>query len=144
MPNRKIMDVIRNKPLVVGFLDTTVLDAAKQMAEKGVGSVVVIANGQLAGIFTERDLLNRIIAKELNPAKVCLAHVMTSTVIGVEFDKPFTHALHLMSMNNCRHIPVTMKGMPVGMVTARDALTIEWQDFDKEHEEADHISEILA
>lgn len=144
MPHRNLMDVIRNKPLVVGFLETTALDAAKQMADKGVGSVVVIANGQLAGIFTERDLLNRVVANELDPARTYLAQVMTSNVVGIEFDKPFTHALHLMNMNSCRHIPVLMKGMPIGMVTARDALTIEWQTFNQECDAADHIAEVMG
>lgn len=144
MPNRKLMDVIRNKPLLIGFLDTTAYEAAKQMKEKGVGSMIVMANSQLTGIFTERDLMNRVVAEGLDPTSTCLGNVMTRSVVSIECDKPFTHALHLMHINSCRHIPVLLRGMPIGMVTARDALGMEWQQFEREISEAEHLFEILA
>ena len=139
MPNRKLMDVIRNKPLLIGFLDMTVLEAVKEMTSHNVGSIIVMANSKLAGIFTERDLMNRVVSEELDPASTPLGHVMTHFVVGIECDKPFIYALHLMHINCCRHIPVLLKGMPIGMVTARDALGMEWQEFERDMAEADHL-----
>jgi signal-transduction protein with cAMP-binding, CBS, and nucleotidyltransferase domain len=114
------------------------------MREKGVGSVVIEEKGQLAGIFTERDLLNRVVAAGKNPEKTALSDVMTKDVMGLEGDKPLLHALHLMHQNAFRHVPVLENGRPIGMVSARDALGIEWQQFQREVKLADDIAEILA
>ena len=69
---------------------------------------------------------------------------MTQDVIGLEGDKPLSHALHLMHQNAFRHVPVLAQGKPIGMVSARDALGIEWQQFEREIKLADDIAEILA
>lgn len=144
MPHRKLKTVVSQRPLVVATLDTSVLTAVKAMRDKGVGSVLVTDASGLVGIFTERDLLNRVIAEELVPSDTLLSQVMTAKVIGLEADKPLSHALHLMHQHGFRHVPVLEHGEPVGIVSARDALGIEWQDFERELKLADDIAEILA
>jgi CBS domain-containing protein len=144
MPHRKLKAVVCHRPLVIATPDTTVLSAVKEMRGKGVGSVLITeANGHV-GIFTERDLLNRVVAEELVPADTLLSQVMTSKVIGLDADKPLSHALHLMHQHGFRHVPVLEQGQPIGIVSARDALGIEWQDFERELKMADDIAEILA
>lgn len=144
MPHRKLKAVVSHRPLVIATPDTTVLSAVKEMRGKGVGSVLITeANGHV-GIFTERDLLNRVVAEELVPADTLLSQVMTSKVIGLDADKPLSHALHLMHQHGFRHVPVLEQGQPIGIVSARDALGIEWQDFERELKMADDIAEILA
>ncbi|MFM7122076.1 MAG: CBS domain-containing protein [Fluviibacter sp.] len=132
------------RPLVIASPDTSVLVAVKAMKEKGVGSVLVTESNSLVGIFTERDLMNRVIAEDLAPQNTLLSQVMTEKVIGLEADKPLSHALHLMHQHGFRHVPVLEQGKPVGIVSARDALGIEWQDFERELKLADDIAEILA
>lgn len=144
MPHRKLQSVVSKRPLVIGSPEMTVLDAAVAMRQKGVGSVVVEDAGALAGIFTERDLLYRVVAAGLDPAQTSLADVMTKDVVGLEGDRPLSHALHLMHQHNFRHVPVLEQGKPIGMVSARDALGIEWQDFEREVKLANDIAEILA
>lgn len=144
MPNRNLLAIISGRPLVIAEPGTTVSAAAKEMRAKSVGSVLVVEQGRLVGIFTERDLLNRVVAVELDPAQTVLSSVMTPNVIGMECDKPLSHALHLMHQNNFRHVPVLRQGKPIGIVSARDALGIEWQQFERELKIADDISEILA
>ncbi|MFZ9616538.1 MAG: CBS domain-containing protein [Fluviibacter sp.] len=144
MPHRKLKTVVSHRPLVIADPGTSVLAAVKAMREKGVGSVLVTEAGRLVGIFTERDLMNRVIADELVPSNTLLSQVMTEKVIGLEADKPLSHALHLMHQHGFRHVPVLEQGVPVGIVSARDALGIEWQDFERELKLADDIAEILA
>lgn len=144
MPTRKLHTVVSQRPLVVAKPTMSVFEAAVAMREKGVGSVVIEEKGQLAGIFTERDLLNRVVASGKNPEKTALSDVMTKDVMGLEGDKPLLHALHLMHQNAFRHVPVLENGRPIGMVSARDALGIEWQQFQREVKLADDIAEILA
>lgn len=144
MPTRTLQSIVSQRSLVIASPSTTVADAAVSMRAKGVGSVVVEERGQLAGIFTERDLLNRVVAAGKDPASTALAEVMTAEVIGMEADRPLLHALHLMHQNNFRHVPVLQADKPIGMVSARDALGVEWQDFQREIKLADDIAEILA
>ena len=144
MPHRKLKTVVSQRPLVVAPPEMSVYDAAIQMQQSGVGSVLIEKDGGLAGIFTERDILNRVVAAGLNPATTPLSHVMTADVVGLEADKPLSHALHLMHQNGFRHVPVLEHGRPVGIVSARDALGIEWQQLEREIKLADDIAEILA
>jgi CBS domain-containing protein len=144
MPTRTLQSIVSQRSLVIGKPTMSVYDAAVAMREKDVGSVIIEENGQLVGIFTERDLLNRVVAVGKDPAKTSLSEVMTRDVIGLEGDKPLSHALHLMHQNAFRHVPVLEQGKPIGMVSARDALGIEWQQFQREMKLADDIAEILA
>lgn len=144
MPNRHLKSVVSKRPLVIATPQMSVLDAAKAMRDKGVGSVLVEADQKLVGIFTERDLMNRVVAAGLDVSATTLAQVMTAEVIGLEADKPLSHALHLMHQHGFRHVPVLEQGRPVGIVSARDALGIEWQQFERELKLADDIAEILA
>jgi CBS domain-containing protein len=69
---------------------------------------------------------------------------MTVDVVGLEALKPLSHALHLMHQTGFLHVPVLEHGRPVGIVSARDALGIEWQHLEREIKLADDIAEILA
>lgn len=144
MPNRTLESIVSQRPLVVAKSSMSIHDAAVAMRDTAVGSVVIEEKGKLAGIFTERDLLNRVVAAGKDPHKTTLAEVMTKDVMGLEGDKPLMHALHLMHQHAFRHVPVLRQGKPIGMVSARDALGIEWQQFQREIKLADDIAEILA
>lgn len=144
MPNRNLQSIVCKRPLVVASPHMTVLEAAKAMKAKSVGSVVVEQGGALVGIFTERDLMNRVVAAGLDVTTTLLDKVMTHDVVGLEADRPLSHALHLMHQHGFRHVPVLEQGKPVGMVSSRDALGIEWQQFERELKIADDIAEILA
>lgn len=144
MPNRTLQSVVSHRPLVIAKPTTSVYDASVSMREHGVGSVLVEEKGRLVGIFTERDLLNRVVAAGKDPAATVLDAVMTHEVIGLEADRPLSHALHLMHQNAFRHVPVLHHGKPIGIVSSRDALGMEWQQFEKEMKMADDIAQILA
>lgn len=143
MSNRKISDVIRHQKVLGAEPGMSVRDAACRMAAEKVGAMLVVENGQLVGIFTERDVLNRIVAARLDPDKTMLAEVMTRNPQTVRADKPFSHAMHMMYEGCFRHMPVVDNGKPVGMISIRDALGPELTAFEAELERRDALTEIM-
>ena len=144
MPNRTLRQVVEGQTLISAPADTTVRAAAITMAGHKIGAIVVVDDqGRLAGLFTERDVLNRVVAQGLDPDSTRLSVVMTADLQTASPDKPLAHALHMMFEGGFRHVPVVEGGRPVGMVSARNALGLEIQQFEKELEDRDHIAEIL-
>lgn len=144
MPNRTLRQVVEGQTVVSALADTTVRAAAITMAKHKIGAILVVdGQGRLAGLFTERDVLNRVVAQGLDPDSTQLSAVMTADLQTASPDKPLAHALHMMFEGGFRHVPVVEDGRPVGMVSARNALGLEIQQFEKELEDRDHIAEIL-
>ena len=144
MPNRTLRQIVTGQTLVSALPDTTVRAAAVAMASQSVGAIMIVdETGRLIGLFTERDVLNRVVARGLDPDKTLLASVMTDKLQTATPDKPLGHALHLMFEGGFRHVPVVDDGKPVGMVSARNALGLEIHQFEQELVERDHIAEIL-
>jgi CBS domain-containing protein len=144
MPNRTLRQVITGQTLVTARRDTSVRAAAVAMAEQSVGAILVVDDsGRLIGLFTERDALNRVVARGLAPEQTPLTAVMTDKLQTATPDKTLGHALHLMFEGGFRHLPVVEDGRPVGMVSARNALGLEILQFERERQERDHLAEIL-
>ncbi len=120
---------ICNREVVVARRDTSILDAARLMRERRVGAIIVVDYQKLAGIFTERDALFRVVAEGLDPGAVTLERVMTRDVKTIAPDRPFGDALHLMHVGKFRHVPVVEDGRPVGILSARDAMGPELEQF---------------
>jgi CBS domain-containing protein len=110
----------------------TVREAAQKMATGNVDAVVVVEDDTVIGIFTERDAVFRVIAQALDPAVTTLDDVMTSQPLTVGPDNTFGYALQLMQQRGFRHIPVVESGKPVGIVSSRDALDPEMEQFNSE------------
>jgi CBS domain-containing protein len=147
MPQRPIRSVIeqKKKGVVLAPATTTVSQAALMMHKANLGALMVVdGNGKLTGIFTERDALFRVLALGRDPTKTKLVQVMTKNPRTVAPEKPFGYALHMMYENGFRHVPVVEKGRPVGMVTARDALGPELNEFESDVKRREHIGEILG
>ena len=118
---------------------TTVSKAAKLMAKKNVGAVMIVKEERLIGIFTERDAVFRVIAKGLDADTTALADVMTSAPKTVDPDKSFGYALLMMHENGFRHVPVIEDGKPIGIVSARNALDPDMEEFISEAQRRKHI-----
>ena len=145
MPARPIRTLIKQQQVLVVAAKTTVSDAARLMEKHEVGAVMVVdAHGRLSGIFTERDALFRVLATGRDPATTRLSDVMTKKPQTIHPDKPVGHALHMMYENGFRHVPVVENGRPVGMVSARDALGPELQEFESDVKRREQIGEILG
>ena len=144
MPTRKIREVIHNRPMLLAAQNLQVREACRRMVAARVGSIMVVdEQGLLVGIFTERDLLVRVVAAELDPDTITLADVMTPRPQTVSPDMTLGAALHLMHDGCFRHMPVAERGRPVGMVSVRDALGSEVSHFERELQQRELITEIL-
>ena len=108
----------------------SVLEAAKVMAQKFIGSVVVTASSDVKGIFTERDLM-RVVAQQQNPDKVLLKDVMRAELVKVGPHETVDRCLQLMKDNQCRHLLVFDNGNLIGIVSLRDLAAIMLEE--KEH-----------
>ncbi|HEX8012921.1 MAG TPA: CBS domain-containing protein [Casimicrobiaceae bacterium] len=145
MPQRPIRSLIAHQKILTASADSTVAASARQMKKKMVGAVMVVdAAGRLAGIFTERDALFRVLAEGRDPKATRLSEVMTPHPKTVSPDRPFGHALLMMYDGGFRHVPVVENGKPIGMVSAREALGPELEEFDSEMERRTRIGEILG
>jgi signal-transduction protein with cAMP-binding, CBS, and nucleotidyltransferase domain len=145
MPQRPIRSVIAKQKVLTATAEITVTDAARLMKKKSVGAVMVVKdNGRLAGIFTERDAVFRVLAEGRDPKTTRLSEVMTAQPQTITAEKPFGHALLMMYESGFRHVPVVEDGKPVGMVSARDVLGPELQEFESELQRRTRIGEILG
>ena len=132
MLSEPIRNVMERKRLVLAAPDTSVSAAAQLMAANKVGAVMVVEGKRLVGIFTERDAVFRVIAQQRDPQTTRLAEVMTPAPLTVAPQETFGYALILMHENGFRHVPVIENGAPVGMVSARNALDPDLEEFESE------------
>ena len=144
MPQRAIRSIIGEQQPVTTSSDVTVAAAAQLMKLHRIGALLVVDDGRLAGIFTERDALFRVVAEGRDPEATRVAEVMTRNPRTIEPDRPFGHALHLMYEGGFRHVPVVEDARPIGMVSARDALAPDLQQFISDLDARTHIGEILG
>ena len=100
--------------------DRTVLEAARKMAQKRIGGLVVVEHGAPIGLLTERDILWKVTAKEKNPKKVLVREAMSSPVVTVSPLATLRAAARLMVDRNVRRLVVTRLDDVEGIITARD------------------------
>ena len=145
MTDRLISKIIEDQEIVTTQADTTVSDAARLMRENHIGAVIVVGeNGKLAGIFTERDALFRVVAEGRDGTTTRLADVMTRNPQTVKPDQRFSAALQMMYGGKFRHVPVVDDGRPVGIISARDALGPELEAFVYELLRQEQVEGVLA
>jgi CBS domain-containing protein len=100
--------------------DASVLDAVKQMVDAGVGSLLVTENGQIAGIFTERDYLRRMTLEDRDAKETPVREVMSSPLVVVTPQTGIDECMAMMTDRRIRHLPVVDEGSVVGVVSIGD------------------------
>jgi malate dehydrogenase (oxaloacetate-decarboxylating) len=106
--------------------DMSVLEAAKSMAELNVGSFLVVdKDNNPQGIITERDILSKVIARELDPQKVRIGDVMSTPILSIDANETVSKALLKMGTKGIKHLIVKEKGEVVGMFSLSSLLDIE-------------------
>ena len=134
MFSEPVRTVMEQERLLTAPPQTTVSKAAKMLARRRVGAVMVVENQSLVGIFTERDAVFRVIARGCD-----LADVMTTAPQTVDPDKSFGYALLVMHQNGFRHLPVIENGKLIGIVSARNALDPDLEEFESESQRRKRI-----
>lgn len=120
-----IVESLAKKNLVTARSDETVREAVRRMAQKRVGAILVVDNGRLSGIFSERDALKRVLARGLDPGSTPLGEVHTPNPLTVSRNTNVRECVEMVRDHRIRHLPVVDEaGRPVGIVSVRDFLRL--------------------
>jgi CBS domain-containing protein len=119
----------------------TIADAVAEMNKKRIGCIVILDEGRIAGIFTERDVLSRVIGADIDPKTVRVADVMTRDVHTIPPETTVEQTMALFAERRCRHIPVVENGKLVGLISIGD---ISRWVADTSRAEADHLKNYIA
>lgn len=144
MFSERVGNLMERNNLLTAAPETTVSEASRLMARRKVGAVMVTHQERLVGIFTERDVVFRVIARGREAKNTPLSEVMTPSPITIDPEKSFGLALVLMQKNGCRHMPVIENGVPVGMVSARNVLDPDLEEFASESYRREQILRELS
>jgi CBS domain-containing protein len=129
MLNQPIGSLKDTGKVVTAAPQTSVAEAVAMMLAHGVTAIVVVENDAISGIFTEHDVVSRVIAGGRDPQAVRLDEVMTREPLTVAPDATLGRAIVLMQERAIRHLPVAENGKLVGLVCQRDALDPALEDF---------------
>ena len=139
---KQIGEVIEGRPLFHVDPTDTVRKAVRTMSDKNVGCIAVIDDGdRLVGLFSERDVLTRIVAEGRDPDQTLVANVMTKDLIVVDPSETVNDALTKMHERNFRHLPVVKSGQLIGMISIRDLLKV---DGDSSRARATFLTELVT
>ena len=117
-----IYDLVKDRRVLSVDADSSVLEAARFMMEHNIGAVPVLRNGELVGIFSERDVMNRVVALGRMPGTTQVAEVMTPNPKAVSVNETVDNSLFLMREHGFRHLPITDGKQLKGLVSLRDLL----------------------
>lgn len=120
---KTVAEMLRNKPHAAVYSvspATSVLDAIKLMAEKGIGALVVLERGRLAGIVSERDYARKVALLERSAFSAQISEIMTAEVVTVGPRDSSQYCLQLMTDRHLRHLPVLAEGELIGLLSIGD------------------------
>jgi CBS domain-containing protein len=117
-----VYDLVKDRRVYSVEADRSVLEAARFMMEHNIGALPVLRNGELVGIFSERDIMNRVVAAGRMPGTTKVSEVMTANPKSVSVDETIENCLFLMREFGFRHLPITSGKELKGLVSSRDIL----------------------
>jgi CBS domain-containing protein len=126
----QIKQLVSNRPVFTVEQSATVQSAVEYLARKNIGAVSVMDGGRLVGIFSERDVINRVIAKGLDPSGVLVKEVMTTNIVVALADDSYESCLKKMKQANCRHLPIVEGSELIGLISLRDLLQVDISEKD--------------
>jgi CBS domain-containing protein len=117
-----VYDLVKDRRVYSIDADKTVLEAARFMMEHRIGALPVLRNGDIVGIFSERDVMNRVVALGRMPGTTKISEVMTANPKAINVDETVENCLFLMREFGFRHLPITDGKQLKGLVSLRDIL----------------------
>jgi CBS domain-containing protein len=121
----QVRELVKGRPVVTVEKSATVQAAVETMAKEDVGTLAVVEAGLLVGVFSERDVISRVVAKQFEPVKTSVGSVMTRNIVIAHADDTIETCLRKMKKANCRHLPIVDGQILVGMLSLRDLLQVE-------------------
>ena len=122
---KAIAEIIEGHPLIHANPSDNVRQVARLMADRNVGAIAVLDSGRLVGVFSERDIMARVVAAGLDPEATPVSSVMTKELIVADAGDGVGEALQKMYDRKCRHLPVVRSGKLIGMLSIRDLLQVD-------------------
>ncbi|HTZ97651.1 MAG TPA: CBS domain-containing protein [Terriglobales bacterium] len=117
-----IYDLVKDRRVYSVDAESSVLEAARFMMEHNIGAVPVLRDGELVGIFSERDIMNRVVAIGRSPGTTLVSEVMTANPKAVSVSETVENSLFLMREHGFRHLLITDGNQLKGLVSLRDLL----------------------
>jgi CBS domain-containing protein len=127
-----ISDLLRNQVMVSAEGHQTVLEIASLMVQHNIGAVPVLQNGQLVGIFSERDLMSRVVVAGKDPVSTTVSQVMTADPLTIAPNDSLETCMTLMKRHGFRHLPVCAGRELKGVISLRDILLYNLDEKDDE------------
>jgi CBS domain-containing protein len=127
-----LRQVIQRLNLITAPADALVLDVAVTMSERHVGAIPIMEDERLVGIFSERDLMTRVVVSGRDPRATRISDVMTHDVATASLDDTVDSCIEKMKAAGCRHLPVVHEGRVISMLSMRDLLRDEIEEQTEE------------
>src|SRR6195256_3958801 len=131
-----LRDLVKDRKVYSIEAGRTVLEAARFMMEHNIGALPVLRDGELAGIFSERDIMNRVVAVGRTPGTTAVSEVMTPSPRAVAIDETVEECLFIMREFGFRHLPIVEGKEVKGLVSMRDILLRRVAEIESQVERA--------
>ena len=129
---KTLRELIKDRKLYSVESNRSVLEAARYMMEHNVGALPVLRNGDLAGILSERDIMNRVVAVGRTPGTTAVSEVMTANPRAVHADESIEECLFIMREFGFRHLPIVEGKELKGLVSLRDVLMHQAAEIERQ------------
>lgn len=140
---KTIGDLVRARKTVVAKPTDTVLSITRKLKGANIGAAPIVKDGVLVGIFTERDILKRVVAAGKSPKTLAIGKVMTKNPATAEPRLGVLEALALMKQHKCRHLPLVRDGKLLGIVSQRDIIEAILEMKDEEIEDLKKLFDMM-
>jgi len=127
---RTVGELIQGKSFYTANSDQSVYDTARYMAEKDIGAVPILEDNRLVGIFSERDIIKRVIVAGKDVRTTLIRDVMTTELVVAQSSEEVAQVLEKMQKNRCRHMPVVVGDRLTGFLSLRDLLSADLEEKD--------------
>jgi CBS domain-containing protein len=125
-----IYDLIKEQETYRADISQSVLELVQAMVDRNIGAVPVLRDGELVGIFSERDLMRRVVAAGLDPATTRVGEVMTDDPLTVGPNEEVETCMVLMRRHGFRHLPICEGKLLKGLVSLRDIMLHDLSEKD--------------
>jgi len=137
----RLRNILQHRTMFSVQITDSVADVSEIMADLNVGAILVLEHNRLCGLFSERDLLKRVVVSGLHPESTRVEDVMSTSLATIEEGATVEAAMELMHEHKCRHLPVMRGPQVVGMISMRDLMDVE---LERKTEEIAHMRAYIA
>jgi CBS domain-containing protein len=120
-----VRDIVHDRELFCVAETDTVAQVARRMADLHVGAILVLNGEKLRGVFSERDLMKRVVLESRDPSVTPVGVVMSTDVVSIDELSSLEDAMEAMQAHNCRHLPVMRGSQVVAFLSMRDLMNFE-------------------